>query len=121
LFHINKPDEGFKVVLEFVAMVCSAILVLDNHGNLLPRIVSQPVEKVQVYKTDGKIEVVYRECLLPKSVSVSLAPQERRPMLINSFLFDNLPVINQGELSRAAKSLACSFKPVHDVALRIRR
>ena len=42
-------------------------------------------------------------------------------MLVNSFPFDNLLVINQGELSRAAESLACSVKPVHDVTLRIRR
>jgi len=46
LFHINKPDEGFKVVLEIVAMACCAVLVFDNGGNLLGRIVGQSVEEV---------------------------------------------------------------------------
>jgi hypothetical protein len=75
----------------------------------------------QSHKTDGNIEVVYRECLLPEGVGVSPVARGPRPILTNSSVFDNLLVINQGEFPGAGKSLACSFKPVHDVALRIRR
>jgi hypothetical protein len=46
LFYINKPHEDLKVILELFAMAGSVLLVFNDRGNLLGRIVSQSIEEV---------------------------------------------------------------------------
>jgi hypothetical protein len=44
-------------------MTGGAILILDNISKLLDGVVRQPEKEVEVYKADGEVPVVARECL----------------------------------------------------------